>query len=359
MISSQTFPKSIQLQVDALIASVMEHKDCSKPVAVGSVINMLVEMLTHNQTLAFGMNTQYKADEPQQTPQNFWPIQPSEPIRSESAALSIPSLHFRYKPLQVLYDQYRALLKHLKPESTAATSDAGDILALKLFSFDAGIHDRYMSEDKYQFPKVLKRVMDAFKFQGNLGPHEQKCLSALKQQIGATFHHNSKVYYSDGYCATPDAVELNQGEITAIAEFKATRVEEGLLKGKVINPARLQLQFGMKAAQVRKGYLVLYLLCLGDEVPTDERTRIVTVTLGSEDAEKIREREIMQRRFLGDLCEKTEAALPEEFTKLVKLRSGGFNGGSGDESDTWGVFASEKDESPNTNALAKRKAPKL
>lgn len=359
MISSQTLPRSIQLQLEALIASVMEHKDCSKQVAVGSVINLLVETLTSNHSLGFVANTQQQQYQPQQALQNFWPNRPSESSRSESPTSIHKTLQFQYKPLQNLHAQYTALLKNLKSETSAATSDSGDVLALKLFSFDSGLHDRYMSEKKYNFYKVLKRVIDSVRFRGNMGPNEQDCLLALQEQIGSTFCQNSKLYYSGRYCATPDAVQVEKGKVVAVAEFKTTRFEGDSLTAKVINPAKLQLSFAMKAAQVQTGYLVIYLLASGDKVPLNERTRIVTLTSGSDDLKKVQEREKMQLRFVEDLCQKTTNMLPEEFVSLVSLNSGGCNQNSDEDSDSFNECLADKERLPDKNPLTKRKASKL
>lgn len=349
-------PASIQLQVDALIAAVREYRQCSKEAAVGCAINLLVERLTDKSTECFGVSMQQSASKPLQSGEYPTQTMLGGSSMSECQLHQQQDISFAYKPLDIFYNIYLQLLQELKLKSS--TADPGDVISLKLFSFVAGLHDRYMSPKNYDFGKVLRRVVDSIRYHTNKGPEEDACLSVLRQQIGLEFQLNSKLYYSEGCCGTPDAVQLKAGRVAAIAEFKSTRLAQNVITSKVVNPAKLQLEFTMRATRATTGYLVINMLSIPATKPTSERVKIIKVEPGSCDDKRIRERESMQKRFFEDLVTKKEEQLPKELVELLELNSGGSYHRSDGSSDEWGEFVDDEKTSPNLTSLRKRKVKK-
>lgn len=258
---------------------------------------------------------------------------------------------FKYKALQSYYEQYLLLPSEVERYVTA---DTADVIALKLFSFDAGLHNRYMSAKTYQFSKVLRRVLDSIKYQGHSGPQEQVCLAALKKKIGPSISLNSKLYYCRGYCATPDAVQLEKGNVVAIAEFKSTKLDSASAISKVVNPAKVQLEFAMRAAGVAKGYLVVQFLCSGDEELNGENPTIIEMMLGAVDKKTLEEKEAMQQHFIRDLMGRTKDQLPEALIQLLEVSSGGNHNESADASDELDLFIGDEGRTPTMEKLRKR-----
>lgn len=350
-------PNSICFQVDALIASLSELYCCSTQVAIGHAISLFADRLVGRQSSGFRPATNLPLDV---TGLPLSPASPNSPRQRLWADTTSPlktNKLFKYYKLQECYDGYKFLPFDVERQS--CTEDPADIVALKLFAFDAGLHDRYMSVKKYDFSKVLKRILDSVKYQGNRGPQEEICLAALNKKLGSSLQPNSKLYYSAGYCGTPDAVEIQNGQVVSVAEFKSTRLNEALLESKVFNPAKVQLEFCMRAARVNKGYIVVHLSTVGDQQPFEEQTRIIEVTGGAEESKKMREKEEMQQRFLRDLMNKTEKQLPEELISLLNQISGGCLEKRGEASEGIITYSEDDEDWPNAINLNKRKATKL
>lgn len=350
-------PASIHLQVDALIAGLSEHYCCSREAAIGRGINLLANRLLGVHPSQSKLNTQLAADIEGCSVSASNPPSLKHRPWTDTVSQNQAQTLFKYTKLQECYDEYQFL--PLNTEQQMCTEDAADIVALKLFSFDAGLHDRYMSAAKYEFSKVLKRVIDSIKYQGNRGPEEEVCLTALKTKFGPSFHPNTKLYYSEGYCGTPDAVQIVDGRVVSVAEFKSSRLDDAFLDSHVFNPAKIQLEFCMKAARVCKGYVVLHLSTARDQQPDQTQTRILEMSSGTVDNKKLHQREQMQQRFLQDLMTKTEEQLPKVLTRLLGQISGGCLTETGGASKAIQMYSEDEGDSPNVMRLNKRKATKL
>lgn len=225
----------------------------------------------------------------------------------ENSLQLIPT--FQFSPLQQAFHQY---CSHISREKVKQTRCRDEVIVIKLFSFIAGLQDRYMSLSKYKFQTVMGRILGDINHQGNEGPYEEDCLRELRKKTSKNFIKNKDLFYFGNYCGTPDSVLFDIDEIPiAIAEFKSTKEKnEAEAINTVVHPAEIQLAFQMKATNAKAGHIVVYFTTLAKVKIYDYTDNIITNKL-------VAERERMYQKYRIDLQMLTNSACQKHFPSLV------------------------------------------
>lgn len=195
---------------------------------------------------------------------------------------------------------------------------------VKLTRLSSGLAERFTKKGPplKNWKSAIQRVcQDWANFLKPISDKELECLKHLKKKTKISFAHNTKLYWSEKYAGTPDAVAYDdKGRIVSIAEFKTysrsssesqKRLSEKQISRQIkqrIWKGTLQLRVQLAATKLKTGYLVIY-------QPESASFKILEIKLGQEELNDLHNRYLSFVKILHE-AEKH----PLEFEELKSCR---------------------------------------
>ncbi len=220
-----------------------------------------------------------------------------------------------------LHDSFTSNLDHSAILILDPRKDVKAVLSVKLFSFSAGVYDRYReSKQKESKENWLNSVSTCIckdiAFRSYVNPDEPYCLKALNKKVACKkgsrlFVQSTSLFYHNHVNGRPDAVMLHaDGTVDQVAEFKSTTDSQANLIH-----AMGQLYFYMLATSTDKGYIVFY---INNKATTYYFTKESILDKWKEtDREALESRVLNQQIFLEHLLLQKGDGIPKAILSTI------------------------------------------
>lgn len=134
---------------------------------------------------------------------------------------------------------------------------------IRAHSFSSGIADRFpLKSKKYNVQEGANRILKSVQhLPEESSESEQNCLAALNNSLkkgSVKFVMNTTTFLKDGVSGTPDAVQIKNGAVVGVAEFKCVSKDSALSTYRVAEShGRLQVQLYAHLFSLNDGHLLI------------------------------------------------------------------------------------------------------
>lgn len=134
---------------------------------------------------------------------------------------------------------------------------------IRAHSFSSGIADRFpLNSKKYNVQEGANRILKSVQhLPEESSESEQNCLAALNNSLkkdSVKFVMNTTTFLKDGVSGTPDAVQIKNGAVVGVAEFKCVSKDSALSTCRVAEShGRLQVQLYAHLFSLNNGHLLI------------------------------------------------------------------------------------------------------
>lgn len=133
---------------------------------------------------------------------------------------------------------------------------------IRAHSFSSGIADRFpLTSQNYNAQDGANRILKSVHYlPKESSESEQNCLAALNELLkkGSKFVMNTTTFLKDGISGTPDAVQIKNGVVVGVAEFKCVSKASATSTYRVAEShGRLQVQLYAQLFSLNEGYLLI------------------------------------------------------------------------------------------------------